>query len=107
YLVEQGDSSDMSNNGGEADQDDLMLQKERELLASLIKQMKIEIDESKQNNKSLKSSKKALREAITFLNNELKRYKEFNFVKNVELKYAKAYGLLGEQKVTSGKSFSA
>ncbi|GKA38824.1 retrovirus-related pol polyprotein from transposon TNT 1-94 [Tanacetum coccineum] len=27
YLVEQGDSSDMSNNGGEADQDDLMLQK--------------------------------------------------------------------------------
>ncbi|GJS32555.1 hypothetical protein Tco_0530937 [Tanacetum coccineum] len=50
YLVEQDDnnitpeSSDMSNNKEEADQDDQMLQKERELLASLIEQMKIEID---------------------------------------------------------------
>ncbi|GJU81999.1 hypothetical protein Tco_1284364 [Tanacetum coccineum] len=48
-----------SNNGEEADHDDQMLQKERELLASLIEQMKIEIDESKQNNKSLESSNKA------------------------------------------------
>ncbi|GKA83842.1 hypothetical protein Tco_0805437, partial [Tanacetum coccineum] len=57
YLMEQGDTNitldlaDMSNNGEEADQDDQMLQKERELLASLIEQMKIEIDGSKQNNK--------------------------------------------------------
>ncbi|GJW75681.1 hypothetical protein Tco_0135051 [Tanacetum coccineum] len=53
YLVEQDDtnttpnSSDMSNNGGEADQDEQMFQEERELLASLIEQMKIEIDRSK------------------------------------------------------------
>ncbi|GJW90278.1 hypothetical protein Tco_0167831 [Tanacetum coccineum] len=112
YLVEQGDtnttvdSSDMSNNGREVDQDD-DLAKERELLDSLIKQMKIEIDGSKQNNKSLESSNKALREAITFLTNELKRYKEIDFVKNVELKSKKSYGLLEEQKVTSEKPFRA
>ncbi|GJW38589.1 hypothetical protein Tco_0064434 [Tanacetum coccineum] len=105
YLVEQGDSSYMSNNGGEADQDDLMLQKQRELLASLIELIKIKIDGSKKNNKSLKSSNKALREAITFLNNEFKRYKESDFMKNVELKCAKSYGLLEEHKVTSAKSF--
>ncbi|GJU51584.1 hypothetical protein Tco_1221139 [Tanacetum coccineum] len=78
------------------EKDDPMFQKERELLASLIKQMKIEIDESKQNKKSLESSNKALREANSFLNIELKRYKESDFVKNVELKCAKAYGLLAE-----------
>ncbi|GJR03627.1 retrovirus-related pol polyprotein from transposon TNT 1-94 [Tanacetum coccineum] len=61
------DSSNMSYNRGEAGQDDQMLQQERELLASLIEQMKIEIDGSKQNNKSLESSNKALREAIMFL----------------------------------------
>ncbi|GJW30345.1 hypothetical protein Tco_0047220 [Tanacetum coccineum] len=111
YLVDQGDtnstldSSNMSNNRGEAGQDDQMLQQERELLASLIEQMKIEIDGSKQNNKSLESSNKALREAIMFLNNELKRYKESDFMKNVKLKCAKAYGLHEEQKVTSTKSF--
>nr|GEW47440.1 hypothetical protein [Tanacetum cinerariifolium] len=41
--------------------------KERELLASLVEQMKIEIDTSKQNNKALESSSKALKEANTFL----------------------------------------
>ncbi|GKA01228.1 hypothetical protein Tco_0673893 [Tanacetum coccineum] len=47
YFIEQGDTnithdpSDMSNNGEEADQDDQMLQKECELLTSLIEQMKI------------------------------------------------------------------
>ncbi|GJW09773.1 retrovirus-related pol polyprotein from transposon TNT 1-94 [Tanacetum coccineum] len=57
YLMEQGDtnitpdSSDMSNNEEEADQDDQMHQKERELLASLIEQMKTETDGSKQTNK--------------------------------------------------------
>ncbi|GKE75967.1 hypothetical protein Tco_1542087 [Tanacetum coccineum] len=96
----------MSNNRGEADQDDQMLQKERELLASLIEQMKIEIDGSKQNNKSLESSNKGLREANTFLNNEIKRYKKSDFMKNVELKCAKAYGLLEEQKVTSTRHWN-
>ncbi|GJT93277.1 retrovirus-related pol polyprotein from transposon TNT 1-94 [Tanacetum coccineum] len=82
YLVEQcdinttPDSLDMSINGGEVDQDDQMLQEEREMLVSLIEQMKIKIDGSKQNNKYLESSKKALREANTFLNNELKRTKK-------------------------------
>ncbi|GJY97925.1 hypothetical protein Tco_0514835 [Tanacetum coccineum] len=67
YLVEQCDtnitfdSSDMSNSREKADQDDQMLQKEHELLASLIEQMKIKIDGSKQTNKSLESSNKALR----------------------------------------------
>ncbi|GJX29497.1 retrovirus-related pol polyprotein from transposon TNT 1-94 [Tanacetum coccineum] len=37
----------------------------------------------------------------------LTRYKESDFVKNVEVKCAKAYGLLAEKKVTSEKSFSA
>ncbi|GJS76436.1 hypothetical protein Tco_0726317 [Tanacetum coccineum] len=113
YLVEQGDtnitsdSSDMSNNGEEVDQDDQMLKKERELLASLIEQMKIEIDGSKQTNKSIESSNKALREANMFLNFELKRYQNTDFVKNTREKCAKAYGLLEEQKVKTEKSFSA
>ncbi|GJW94048.1 hypothetical protein Tco_0173720 [Tanacetum coccineum] len=97
------DSSDMSNNGREADQDD-NLAKERELLASLNEQMKREIDESKQNNKSLESSKTALQEANTFLNNEIKRYQDSNFVKNARLECATAYGLLEEHKVKSEKN---
>ncbi|GJY69372.1 integrase, catalytic region, zinc finger, CCHC-type containing protein [Tanacetum coccineum] len=91
YMVEKGDtntssdSSDMSNNGRKANQDD-DLAKERELLASLIKQMKHEIDESKQNNKSLESANKALREANTLLNYELKRGKEngVNILKSID-----------------------
>ncbi|GJT28731.1 hypothetical protein Tco_0909006 [Tanacetum coccineum] len=102
YVVEQcdtnitSDSSDMSNNGEETDQDDQTLQKERELLVSLIEHMKIKIDGSKQTNKSLESSNKALREANTFLNTELKRYQDTDFVKNARLKCATAYGLLEE-----------
>ncbi|GJR09727.1 hypothetical protein Tco_0792379 [Tanacetum coccineum] len=113
YLVEQGDPnithdlSDMSNNGEEADQDDQMLQKERKLLASLIDQMKIKIYANKQNNKALKSSNKALREANTFLNTELKRYQDTDFVKNAREKFATAYGLLEKHKVKSKKSSSA
>ncbi|GKC86957.1 hypothetical protein Tco_1147606 [Tanacetum coccineum] len=90
YLVEQGDtnttpySSDMSNNEGEADQDEQMFQEERELLASLIEKMKIEINRSKQNNKSLKSSNKALREANTFLNNELKSFVKPQYLKKAQ-----------------------
>ncbi|GKG27434.1 hypothetical protein Tco_0403137, partial [Tanacetum coccineum] len=63
YLVQQGDtnitpeSSDMSNNGEETDQDD-DLAKERDLLASLIEQLKCETDDSKNQNKLLESSKK-------------------------------------------------
>nr|GEU57867.1 hypothetical protein [Tanacetum cinerariifolium] len=47
------------------EKDDQVFQKERELLASLIDQMKIEINESKKTNKSLESSNKALQEKVT------------------------------------------
>ncbi|GKB29323.1 retrovirus-related pol polyprotein from transposon TNT 1-94 [Tanacetum coccineum] len=85
YLMEQCDTNitsnslDLSNNSEEADQDDQMLQKERELLASLIEQLKVEIDAN--------------------IDSE--------FVKNACEKCATAYGLLEEQKVKSEKSFSA
>ncbi|GKC94362.1 hypothetical protein Tco_1159804 [Tanacetum coccineum] len=84
-----------------------MIQKERELLDSIIEQIKIEIDGSKQNNKALESSNKALREENTFLNNELTRYKDSDFVENAILKCATAYGVLEEQKVKSEKSSNA
>ncbi|GKG08112.1 hypothetical protein Tco_0333944, partial [Tanacetum coccineum] len=84
-----------------------MLQKERELLDSLIKQLKVEIDASKQNNKALESSNKAFKEANTFLQSELMRYQDTEFVKNAHEKYVIAYGLLKEPKVKSEKSFSA
>ncbi|GJY41818.1 hypothetical protein Tco_0429088 [Tanacetum coccineum] len=71
----------MSNNGREADHDD-DLAKERELLTSLIEQMKRRIDESKQNNK----------------------YQDTHFVKNAREKCATAYGLLEEHKAKSKKS---
>ncbi|GKE26022.1 hypothetical protein Tco_1441406, partial [Tanacetum coccineum] len=125
YLVEQGDtniipdSSDMSNNGEEADQDD-DLAKERDLLASLIEQLKCEIDDSKNQNKLLKLSNKAFKEANKELGDvnklltkdldkfqiELDRYQNVNFVKDVENDCAKAYSLLAAQKVNSEKSFN-
>ncbi|GJX59785.1 retrovirus-related pol polyprotein from transposon TNT 1-94, partial [Tanacetum coccineum] len=90
YLMEQGDtnithdSSVMSNNGEEADQDDHMLKKERELLASLIEQLKVEIDGSKQTNKSLESSNKALKEANKFLQSELTSFVNPEFLKKAQ-----------------------
>ncbi|GJZ20271.1 hypothetical protein Tco_0556861 [Tanacetum coccineum] len=56
YVMEQCDSnttpdlSNMSNNGEEADQDEQKFQEERALIASLIEQMKLEIDECKRMN---------------------------------------------------------
>ncbi|GJR40726.1 hypothetical protein Tco_1216410 [Tanacetum coccineum] len=102
---------DVTNNSGPIfdhellQKDDQMFQEERELLASLIEQMKIKIDGSKQNKKSLESSNKALREANTFLNSELKRYKDSDFMEGAILKCAKAYGIFEEQKVTSEKEY--
>ncbi|GKA65669.1 integrase, catalytic region, zinc finger, CCHC-type containing protein [Tanacetum coccineum] len=67
YPDEQGDTNittdslDMSNNGGEADQDeDDDLARERDLLASLIEKLKCKIDESKERNKLLESSNQTL-----------------------------------------------
>ncbi|GJW15465.1 hypothetical protein Tco_0019598 [Tanacetum coccineum] len=57
YVMEQcdsnttPDSSNISNNGGEADQDELKFQEERALIDSLIEQMKLIINESKKINK--------------------------------------------------------
>ncbi|GKB56883.1 retrovirus-related pol polyprotein from transposon TNT 1-94 [Tanacetum coccineum] len=83
------------------------LQKKCELLASLIDQMKIKIDGSKQNNKALESLNKALREANTFLHTKLKRYQDIDFVKNAHEKCATVYGLLEEHKVKYEKYSSA
>ncbi|GKB35420.1 hypothetical protein Tco_0880362 [Tanacetum coccineum] len=64
-LVEQSDnhitpdSLNMSHNGEEADQDDQMIQTERDLLASLIKQLKREIDGRKYNNPKFSSNSKS------------------------------------------------
>ncbi|GJX42476.1 hypothetical protein Tco_0257466 [Tanacetum coccineum] len=66
YLEEQGDTNitidslDMCNNGETIDQDDDDLARERDLLASLIDKLKCEIDDSKNCNKFLESSTKAL-----------------------------------------------
>ncbi|GJR88956.1 integrase, catalytic region, zinc finger, CCHC-type containing protein [Tanacetum coccineum] len=70
------DSLDMSNNRGEADQDkDDDLARERDLLASLIKKLKCEIDESKDRNKVLESSNKNL---VDKLKSEMEDFKNKN-----------------------------
>nr|GEY76922.1 hypothetical protein [Tanacetum cinerariifolium] len=66
YLKEQGDTNitidslNMSTNGETVDQDDSDLANERDLLASLIEKQKCEIDDSKNRNKFLETSNKAL-----------------------------------------------
>nr|GEY09678.1 hypothetical protein [Tanacetum cinerariifolium] len=80
YPDEQGDTNittdslDMSNNGGEADQDeDEDISKERDL--SLLEKLKCKIDESKDCNKLLESSNKNL---FYKLKNEIKDFKNKN-----------------------------
>nr|GEY85023.1 integrase, catalytic region, zinc finger, CCHC-type, peptidase aspartic, catalytic [Tanacetum cinerariifolium] len=77
------DSLDMSYNREEIDQnyDDNDLAKERELLASLIKKLKCEIDESKNRNKFLETSNKVL---IEKLKGEIKDFKNKNKNKSLE-----------------------
>ncbi|GJT67112.1 hypothetical protein Tco_1018592 [Tanacetum coccineum] len=81
YLEEQGDTNitidslDMSTNGETINQDDNDLAKERDLLASLIKKLKCEIDDSKNRNKFLESSNKAL---VDKLKGEIKDFKTKN-----------------------------
>ncbi|GKB71594.1 hypothetical protein Tco_0933006, partial [Tanacetum coccineum] len=66
YLGEQSDTNitidslDMCNKGEMVDQDDDDLAKECDLLASLIEKLKCEIDDSKNHNKFLETSNKAL-----------------------------------------------
>ncbi|GKG17736.1 hypothetical protein Tco_0372034, partial [Tanacetum coccineum] len=85
YLDEQGDTNittnslDMSTNGEEADQNDDDLTIERDLLASLIEKLKCEINESKNRNKLLESSKKTL---VDKLKSEIVDYKKmFRIIK--------------------------
>ncbi|GJU79834.1 hypothetical protein Tco_1282199 [Tanacetum coccineum] len=86
YLEEQSDthiainSLDMSTNGETVDQDDDDLAKERDLLASLIKKLKCEIDDSKNRNKFLESSNKTL---VDKLKGEIEDFKIKN--KSLEL----------------------
>nr|GEY70516.1 integrase, catalytic region, zinc finger, CCHC-type, peptidase aspartic, catalytic [Tanacetum cinerariifolium] len=70
------DSLDMSNNGGEADQDeDEDLAKERDFLSSLIEKLKCEINESKDCNKLLESSNQTL---VDKLKSEIEDFKNKN-----------------------------
>nr|GEU79141.1 zinc finger, CCHC-type [Tanacetum cinerariifolium] len=86
YLNEHGDtnittdSMDMSNNKGEAGQDENEdLARERDLLASLIDKLKCEIGDNKNRNKLLESSNKTL---VVKLKVEIKDFKTKN--KSVE-----------------------
>ncbi|GJV91370.1 copia protein [Tanacetum coccineum] len=82
YPDEQGDTNiptdslDMSNNGGQADQDkDDDLARERDLFASFIDKLKCEIDESKNHNKLLELSNKNL---VDKLKGEIEDFKTKN-----------------------------
>ncbi|GJR94373.1 hypothetical protein Tco_0266547 [Tanacetum coccineum] len=105
YVMKQCDSNttrdslNMSNNRGEANQDEQKFQEERVLLASLIEQIKCEIDENKKNNKSLESSNKNFQEANMSLAKQLERYKDMKYVKEAKTKYAIANGLVEETKI--------
>ncbi|GJW98572.1 retrovirus-related pol polyprotein from transposon TNT 1-94 [Tanacetum coccineum] len=105
YLKEHGDTNitadplDMSNNGGEVDQDEDEnedLAKERDLLASLIENLKCEIDENKYRNKLLESSNKTLVDKLKISKTKI----------NVEIDCAKARGELISYKMSSEKSFN-
>ncbi|GJZ78619.1 hypothetical protein Tco_0643456 [Tanacetum coccineum] len=82
YLEEQGDTSitidslDMCYDREQDDQDDTdELAQERDLLASLIEKLKCEIDDSKNRNKFLESSNKAL---VDKLKGEIEDFKTKN-----------------------------
>ncbi|GKD04609.1 hypothetical protein Tco_1179583 [Tanacetum coccineum] len=69
------DSSDMSHDREQNDQDDDDLAKECDLLASLIEKLKYEIDDSKNRNKFLESSNKTL---VDKLEGEIENFKTKN-----------------------------
>ncbi|GJZ69486.1 hypothetical protein Tco_0633036 [Tanacetum coccineum] len=81
YLEEQEDTNitidsiDMSTNEETIDQADDDLARERDLLASFIEKLKCEIDESKNRNKFLESSNKAL---VNKLKGEIEDFKTKN-----------------------------
>nr|GEW28149.1 hypothetical protein [Tanacetum cinerariifolium] len=94
------DNSPKINKGTreQADQDDADdLANERNLLASLIEKLKCEIDDSKNRNKFLETSNKAL----------VDKLKDVKYASNVEIDCAKAKGDLILYKMESQKSFTA
>ncbi|GJZ86155.1 gag-pol polyprotein, partial [Tanacetum coccineum] len=103
------DSMDISNNEETVDQDDDDLAKERDLLASLIEKLKCEIDGSKNRNKFLESSNKALVDKLKDLKKfqgELDRYHDANYASKLEIDCAEAKGDLVSYKMESQKSFN-
>nr|GEW48905.1 hypothetical protein [Tanacetum cinerariifolium] len=97
------DSLDMSCDREQIDQDDDDdLANERDLLASLIEKLKCEIDDSKNRNKFLKTSNKALVDKLK----ELDRYHDVKYASKVENDCAKAKWDLTSYKMESEKSFN-
>nr|GEW40825.1 Gag-Pol polyprotein [Tanacetum cinerariifolium] len=87
--------------------DDDDLANERDLLASLIDKLKCEIDDSKNRNKFLETSNKALVDKLKDLKKLHDRYNDVKYASKVEINYAKAKGDLISYKMQSKKSFNA
>ncbi|GJS88886.1 retrovirus-related pol polyprotein from transposon TNT 1-94 [Tanacetum coccineum] len=102
YLEEQGDTNitidslDMCYDKEQDDQDDTdELAQERNLLASLIKKLKCEIDDSKNCNKFLESSNKALVDKLKApdvkdlkkFQSELDKYHDVNYASKDKLEF--------------------
>ncbi|GJW90884.1 hypothetical protein Tco_0168437 [Tanacetum coccineum] len=111
YLAEQGDTNitidslDICYDRDQDDQDETDdLDQERDLLASLIHKLKCEIDDSKNQNKFLESSNKAL---VDKLKAELDKYNDVNYASKVEIDCAKAKGDLMSYKIDFEKSSNA
>ncbi|GJS06522.1 hypothetical protein Tco_0363318 [Tanacetum coccineum] len=102
------DSLDICYDREQDDQDDTdELDYERNLLASLIEKLKCEIDDSKNHNKFLKSSNKALVNKLKDLKKfqaELNKYHDVNYASKVAIDCAKAKGDLKSYKIESEKS---
>nr|GFB89921.1 hypothetical protein [Tanacetum cinerariifolium] len=89
YLIEQHAHNviielvDMNYDSEQIDQndEDADLAKERELLASLIKKLKCEIDESKNRNKFLETSNKVLIDKLKSEIEDFKKKQKFRIVK--------------------------
>nr|GEV38458.1 integrase, catalytic region, zinc finger, CCHC-type, peptidase aspartic, catalytic [Tanacetum cinerariifolium] len=90
-------------------EDDDDLAKERDLLASLIEKLKCEINDSKNRNKYLETSNKALVDELKDLKKfqaELDRYHDVNYASKVAIDCAKAKGDLMSYKMEYKKSFN-
>ncbi|GJR04673.1 hypothetical protein Tco_0527657 [Tanacetum coccineum] len=102
------DSLDICYDREQDDQDDTdELDYERNLLASLIEKLKCEIDDSKNRNKFLESSNKALVNKLKDLKKfqaELNKYHDVNYASKVAIDCAKAKGDLKSYKIESEKS---